>query len=78
MGTLKLQKIGNSQGFRISKADLEKAGFDDSCEYELIAEKGVLILVKKKTHPSKWRFPSPQFESEDHEWMNADFEHGKR
>ena len=78
MGTLKLQKIGNSQGFRISKADLKKAGFDDSSEYDLIAEKGVLILVKAKTPPFKWRFPSPQFESEDQEWINADFEHRKR
>jgi antitoxin component of MazEF toxin-antitoxin module len=78
MSSLKLQKIGNSLGFRVSKTDLAKAGFDTSCEYELIAEKGVLILVKKRKHPAKWRFPLPELESEDQEWLDADLTSGAR
>ncbi|MBY0518509.1 MAG: hypothetical protein K2P81_16475 [Bacteriovoracaceae bacterium] len=71
MGALKLQKIGNSLGFRISKSDLEKAGFDTNCEYELIAEKGVIILVNKRSPPSKWKFPQSKIEPEDVEWLDA-------
>jgi len=78
MSISKLQKIGNSFGFRISKDDLTKAEFEADCEYEVIAEKGVIILVKKRKHPSKWRFPSAELDAEDMEWLDADLEHGTR
>lgn len=71
MGALKLQKIGNSLGFRIAKSDLQKAEFDTDSDYELIAEKGVIILVKKRSSPSKWRFPGAELEKEDLEWLDA-------
>lgn len=78
MSAIKLQKIGNSLGFRVSKADLESAGFDESFEYELIAEKGVILLVKKRLHHSKWTFKDTSLSKEDREWLESNLEkHGK-
>lgn len=71
MGAVKLQKIGNSLGFRVAKQDLESAGFDENCDYELIAEKGVIILVKKRPHHSKWSFKDTNLSKEDREWLEA-------
>jgi antitoxin component of MazEF toxin-antitoxin module len=69
MSAVKLQKIGNSLGFRIAKQDLESAEFDESCDYELIAEKGVIILVKKRAHHSKWTFKDTALSKEDKDWI---------
>lgn len=76
MSQVKLQKIGNSLGFRISKADLEAAGFDDSFDYELIAEKGVIVLVKRRPHHSKWVFKNTALTNEDKEWLESKLESG--
>lgn len=74
MSQAKLQKIGNSLGFRVSKIDLEAAGFDESFDYELIAEKGVILLVKKRAHSSKWVFKNTALSKEDKEWLESDLE----
>jgi hypothetical protein len=74
MSQAKLQKIGNSFGFRVSKNDLEAAGFDESFDYELIAEKGVILLVKKRSHSSKWVFKDTALSKEDKEWLESDLE----
>lgn len=74
MSHAKLQKIGNSLGFRVSKQDLETAGFDDSFEYELIAEKGVILLVKKRPHSSKWVFKDTALSKEDRKWLESNLE----
>lgn len=74
MSTAKLQKIGNSLGFRISKIDLEAAGFDENSDYEIIAEKGVIMLVKRRPHHSKWSFKDTALSKEDREWLEAKLE----
>lgn len=74
MSQAKLQKIGNSFGFRVSKNDLEAAGFDESFDYELIAEKGVILLVKKRSYSSKWIFKDTALSKEDKEWLESDLE----
>lgn len=71
MSQAKLQKIGNSFGFRISKSDLEVADFDEDSEYEIIAEKGVIMLLKKQPHHSKWRFKDVKLSKDDHEWLES-------
>lgn len=71
MSAVKLQKIGNSFGFRVPKQDLESAGFDEDCDYELIAEKGVILLVKKRLHHSKWVFKDTGLSKEDRQWLEA-------
>jgi hypothetical protein len=74
MGAVKLQKIGNSFGFRISKGDLEVAGFDADCDYDLIAEKGVILLVKKRAHASDWVFKDTDLSEEDLSWLESRLE----
>jgi len=74
MSQAKLQKIGNSLGFRVSKNDLEAAGFDENSDYELIAEKGVILLVKKRPHASKWIFKNTALSKEDREWLESNLE----
>lgn len=74
MSSAKLQKIGNSFGFRVSKNDLEAAGFDESFDYELIAEKGVILLVKKRPHSSKWVFKDTALSKEDRAWLESNLE----
>lgn len=76
MSQVKLQKIGNSFGFRISKTDLDTAGFDDSFDYELIAEKGVIVLVKRQLHHSKWVFKNTVLTKEDKQWLESKLESG--
>lgn len=74
MSQAKLQKIGNSLGFRVSKNDLDIAGFDESFDYELIAEKGIILLVKKRPHSSKWVFKDTALSKEDREWLESNLE----
>ena len=74
MSQAKLQKIGNSLGFRVSRQDLEAAGFDESFDYELIAEKGVIMLVKKRPHSSKWVFKDTALTKEDRDWLESNLE----
>jgi hypothetical protein len=76
MSSAKLQKIGNSFGFRVSKYDLETAGFDENSDYELVAEKGVILLVKRRAHASKWIFKDTSLSKEDKEWLEAKLESG--
>lgn len=76
MSTAKLQKIGNSLGFRVSKSDLETAGFDENGEYELVAEKGVILLVKRRPHASKWIFNDTSLSKEDKQWLESKLERG--
>lgn len=74
MSAVKLQKIGNSLGFRVSKNDLETAGFDEDLEYELIAEKGVILLVRRAPHSSKWVFKDTALSKKDRKWLEANLE----
>lgn len=74
MSSAKLQKIGNSFGFRVPKNELEVAGFDESFDYELIAEKGVILLVKKRPHSTKWVFKDSALSKEDREWLESNLE----
>lgn len=76
MSIAKLQKIGNSLGFRISKGDLEAAGFDENSEYELVAEKGVILLLKRRPHHSKWTFINSALSKEDRQWLESKLESG--
>lgn len=78
MSSSKLQKIGNSLGFRIPKADLELAGFEEDSEYEIIAEKGVIVLVKKRPHASKWIFKDTSLTKEDKNWLESKLEAGDK
>lgn len=74
MSQAKLQKIGNSLGFRIPKSELEQAGFDETFDYEIIAEKGVILLVKKRPHHTKWSFKDTALSREDIEWLESKLE----
>lgn len=74
MSNAKLQKIGNSFGFRVSRNDLELAEFDQDSDYELIAEKGVILLVKRRPHSSKWIFKDTALSKEDREWLESNLE----
>lgn len=74
MRQAKLQKIGNSLGFRIPKSELEQAGFDETFDYEIIAEKGVILLVKKRPHHTKWSFKDTALTKEDIEWLESKLE----
>lgn len=78
MSAAKLQKIGNSLGFRISKPELEAAGFDEEGDYELIAEKGVIMIVKKRPHSSKWFFKDTALTGEDTQWLESKLESGNK
>jgi hypothetical protein len=78
MSSAKLQKIGNSLGFRISKGDLEIAGFDEKSEYELVAEKGVILLLKRRPHHSKWSFKNSALSKEDRQWLESKLENGDK
>lgn len=59
MSNTKLQKRGNSFGFKVSTTDLEAAGFDKSSDYEIIAQEGFILFAKKRPHASKWVFKDP-------------------
>jgi antitoxin component of MazEF toxin-antitoxin module len=72
MSAVKIQKIGNSLGFRVPKTDLERAGFDLNSEYELLAEKGIITLVKKLPPNSEWAFPDAELSQEDQHWLDSD------
>jgi hypothetical protein len=76
MSSAKLQKIGNSLGFRVSKTDLETAGFDEDCDYELIAEKGVILLVRRRPSHTKWVFKDTSLSKEDQQWLESKLESG--
>jgi antitoxin component of MazEF toxin-antitoxin module len=78
MSSAKLQKIGNSLGFRISKHDLEAAGFDENSEYELVAEKGIILLLKRRSHHSKWSFKNTGLTAEDRQWLESKLESGNK
>ncbi|MGZ3687809.1 MAG: AbrB/MazE/SpoVT family DNA-binding domain-containing protein [Bdellovibrionota bacterium] len=72
MAALKLQKIGNSYGFRIPKETLEHVGFHSEDQYELIEEAGVLVIVKRPPPPETWTFHEPALTDEDKQWLEAD------
>ena len=72
MAVLKLQKIGNSYGFRIPKEALEHAGFHAEDQYELVEEKGVLVIVKRPPPSNLWTFREPELTDEDQKWIEAD------
>jgi antitoxin component of MazEF toxin-antitoxin module len=72
MAALKLQKIGNSYGFRIPKETLDHVGFHAEDKYELVEEGGVLVIVKRPPPPEKWTFQEPDLTDEDKQWLEAD------
>lgn len=74
MSAAKLQKIGNSLGFRVGRSDLETAEFEENCDYELIAEKGIILLVKKRPHASQWVFKDTALSKEDKAWLESKLE----
>ncbi len=70
----KLSKIGNSFSVRIPKEKLSKAGFSNDDELEIIEKKGVLLILKKTPHHSKWKFEGDtNLTEEDKKWLEADF-----
>jgi hypothetical protein len=78
MSSVKLQKIGNSLGFRIARPELEMAGFDENSDYELIADRGLIMIVKKRAHASKWVFKDTALSSEDTQWLESRLESGNK
>jgi antitoxin component of MazEF toxin-antitoxin module len=72
MSALKLQKIGNSFGFRIPKETLDQLGFSAEDQYELIEERGSLVIVKRRPPLAQWTFREPDLSSEDLSWLEAD------
>lgn len=71
MSKIKLQNIDGELGFNIPKEDLALAGFDESSDYEVIAKKDILILVKKHAHNSNWIFNDPALSVEDEFWLES-------
>ena len=78
MAELKLQKIGNSYGFRIPKETLDHLEFTSGDRYELIEEEGVLVIVKRPPPPEKWTFREPELTDEDTRWLEADLGEKKK
>jgi antitoxin component of MazEF toxin-antitoxin module len=72
MAAVKLQKIGNSYGFRIPKDSLKHAGFRAADRYELIEEDGVIVIVKAPVPTQKWAFKDAVLTDEDRRWVEAD------
>ena len=72
MPAIKLQAIGNSFGFRLPQESLKTAGFTASDEYEFFSQEGVIVIVKRLPHHSKWHFDSPKMNKEDKEWVDTD------
>jgi len=72
MPAIKLQAIGNSFGFRLPQESLKTAGFTPSDEYEFFSQEGVIVILKRLPHHSKWQFESPKLSREDQEWVDAD------
>lgn len=71
MGTIKLTKIGNSQGITIPKDILEKANFSLGDLLEVHLHNGRLILIKKPLLHSEMKFEGQQYK-EELEWADAD------
>lgn len=71
MPALKLQKIGNSYGFRIPKETLDHVGFHADDLYELVEEEGVLLIVKRPPPTQKWTFREADLTDEDKQWLEA-------
>ena len=71
MGAIKLQKIGNSLGFRVPKDLLDDLQFDLSDEYELLSSENSLTIIKREPHNSEWSFKKTKLNSEDEEWLEA-------
>ena len=69
MSQIKLKRIGTDFAFCISKQDLKAAHFDNTSEYEVIAEKGVIFLLKRKPHHTEWRFNHTGLTKEDEVWL---------
>lgn len=70
----KLSKVGNSFSVRIPKEKLLKAGFSNDDELEIIEKKGVLLILKKIPHHSKWKFEGDtSLTEEDRIWLESDF-----
>lgn len=76
MAALKLQKIGNSYGFRVPKETLEHVGFHADDQYELIEEEGVLVIVKRPPPSGTWTFREPDLTDEDKQWLESDLGEG--
>lgn len=72
MAALKLQKIGNSYGFRIPKQTLDHVGFSAEDQYELVEEEGVLVIVRRPLPSHLWTFREPALTDEDKRWLEAD------
>lgn len=71
MSTVKITKIGNSQGFTIPKELMEKGNFSigDILEATVFNEK--IILFKKPLHHSQMTFEDSD-DDIDKEWIDAD------
>ena len=74
MGKAKLQKVGNSLGFRIPRKDLKTADFDKDSDYELIANKGVIFVIKKYSHPTEWVFSNTALTIDDRKWLESNLD----
>jgi antitoxin component of MazEF toxin-antitoxin module len=72
MTRVKLQKIGNSFGFRIPKQTLDGVGFRARDQYELIEESGGIVIVKRGPAVAKWKFASAKLDADDRAWLDAD------
>jgi antitoxin component of MazEF toxin-antitoxin module len=71
MGAIKLQAIGNSFGFRMPQESLKTAGFTPSDEYEFFSQEGVIVILKRLPHHSRWTFEAPKMSAEDRDWVDA-------
>jgi antitoxin component of MazEF toxin-antitoxin module len=77
MGAIKLTKIGNSQGLTIPKELLEKGNFSLGDSLEVHLYNGRLILFKKPLHHSEMKFEGDSsLNTEDEQWLEADFDEG--
>ena len=72
MGAIKLQKIGNSLGFRVPKELLDNLNFELNDDYELISTEGAITIIKREPHNSNWEFSNKSLSKEDKEWLDAD------
>ena len=71
MSEIKLQNINGEMIFQIPLSALEHAEFNESSDYEVIAKKGMIVLVKKKPHHSTWIFDNSSLTDEDEFWLES-------
>lgn len=67
-----MRQIGNSFGFSLPKSALIEAGFSLDDEYEIDVSDGAIVILKKSSKNSTWRFTDSPLDEESREWIESE------